>query len=212
MAKVLTYLFDPLCGWCYGASSTVSDIAQIPGVTLKLMPTGLFSGQGARLMDDNFAEYAWSNDQRISRLTGQRFTENYRLHVLHDRNQAFDSGPATVALTAVSLTAPEQELAALKAIQHARYVEGQNVTDRDVLATLLESLGLSDAARLIRQPDDALLQANQARLHDARQLMLAVGAQGVPNVVLGDGAQRHLIPAGKLFSDAQAFLQEIYST
>ncbi|RYC38635.1 protein-disulfide isomerase [Pectobacterium zantedeschiae] len=209
MAKVLTYLFDPLCGWCYGASSTVTAASQLPDVTLQLMPTGLFSGQGARLMDDDFAQYAWSNDQRIARLTGQRFTENYRQQVLSDQSQAFDSGPATVALTAVSLTAPEHELEALKAIQHARYIDGNNVTSREMLAGWLEQRGLHEAANLIAQPDNALLQANQSRINYARLLMQEFGAQGVPNFILDDGKERRILPTGKVFSNSQDFIQEI---
>src|SRR3954454_22236274 len=124
MSKTLHYVFDPLCGWCHGAGATVSALAGHPEIKLHLMPSGLFSGEGARPMDDAFAAYAWSNDQRIERMTGQRFTEHYRQRVLGDRQRLFDSGPATVALTAVSLTHPARELEALEAIQHARYVDG----------------------------------------------------------------------------------------
>ena len=51
------------------------------------------------------------------RLTGQPFSEAYRRDVLGDRTRLFDSGPATLALTAVALTAPDREFEALKAIQ-----------------------------------------------------------------------------------------------
>ncbi|WP_353611301.1 hypothetical protein [Paracidovorax avenae] len=71
MTKTLHYLFDPLCGWCYGAGGTVAELAALPGVALRLLPSGLFSGEGARPMSADFADYAWSNDQRIERLTGQ---------------------------------------------------------------------------------------------------------------------------------------------
>jgi len=50
----LTYLFDPLRGWCYGA----------------------------RPMDANFAAYAWANDQRIAQMTGLPFSPAYRDGVL----------------------------------------------------------------------------------------------------------------------------------
>ena len=136
----LTYLFDPLCGWCYGASPVIATLADAQGVTLAMAPTGLFSGDGARPMDDRFAAYAWSDDQRIARLTGQRFTELYRTRVLADRRRMVDSVPATVALTAVSLTAPDREAEALSAIQAARYVEGRDVTAFPTLPTLAEVL------------------------------------------------------------------------
>ena len=102
MSITITYLFDPLCGWCYGASPTVQSIGNRDDIRLELAPTGLFSGSGARAMDASFAAYAWSNDERIERLTGQRFTEAYRAKVLNKPGSRFDSTAATLALTATS--------------------------------------------------------------------------------------------------------------
>ena len=83
----ITYLFDPLCGWCYGASATLEKLVAQPDFTIELAPTGLFAGDGAKPMDDGFAAYAWENDQRISRLSGQPFSEDYRHKVLGDRTR-----------------------------------------------------------------------------------------------------------------------------
>ena len=70
----VTYLFDPLCGWCYAAAPVLARLQATPGVQVVLAPTGLFAGAGARPMDAQFAAYAWSNDQRIAQLTGQPFS------------------------------------------------------------------------------------------------------------------------------------------
>ena len=96
----VTYLFDPLCGWCYGAGSALERLGQLGDVTLEHMPTGLFAGEGARVMDAQFAAYAWQNDERIARLTGQPFSEIYRSRVLGHTGGMFDSVPATLGLIA----------------------------------------------------------------------------------------------------------------
>lgn len=209
MSKTLHYVFDPLCGWCYGAGGTVAKLAGTPGVELRLLPSGLFCGEGARPMDDDFAAYAWSNDQRIERLTGQPFTERYRNNVLTDRQQMFDSGPATVALTAVALTAPEHELAALKAIQHARYVDGQNITAPDTLVAVLRTLGLDAAAQRLAGFDTELLDANRDRVAKAQTLLRQFGARGVPSFILENNGQRELLHAGNVFSNPQAFVERL---
>lgn len=87
----ITYLFDPLCRWCYGVSATLEKLVADPHFVVELAPTGMFAGDGARSMEKHFAEYAWSNDQRISRLTGQPFSEAYRHNVLGDHGCLFDS-------------------------------------------------------------------------------------------------------------------------
>jgi putative protein-disulfide isomerase len=202
----ITYLFDPLCGWCYGASPALTDLAARPGFTLVLAPTGLFSGEGARPMDAGFAAYAWSNDQRIGRLTGQRFSDDYRSKILGDRSRLFDSGPATLALTAVSLSEPARELDTLKAIQEARYVDARDVTDRAVLAAILQGLGLKDAAERIASPDDSLLAANRQRVTAAQDDMWRFGLDGVPALLTGEGERRRALRASALFGGIDALI------
>lgn len=208
MRTTLYYVFDPLCGWCYGASGTVSA-AISADVDLRLLPSGLFSGPGARRMDDAFAAYAWANDQRIERLTGQPFSELYRTRVLADRQQAFDSGLATLALTAVALTAPDREPAVLAAIQHARYVDGRDITHRQTLVELLADEGLAEAGARLQQPDAALVLANDARVADAQALLQAFGARGVPTFILERDGRRQLLQASTAYSDPQAFLRDL---
>lgn len=209
MNKTLRYLFDPLCGWCYGATPAMSALLEVPGAPIELLPTGLFSGEGARPMDVDFATYAWSNDQRIARLTGQSFTKRYREQVLGDHRQRFDSGPATVALTAVSLTVPAQELEALKVIQRARFVDGKDITDLKLLASLLASLGLDEAAALVEHPDTDLLDANRARLNRARALMQELGARGVPVFVADTGKERRMLHASAIYSNPQTLIDQL---
>ena len=209
MSKTLYYLFDPLCGWCYGAAPAVSALAAAADIHIEPLPTGLFSGDGARPMDEAFADYAWSNDQRIERLTGQLFTQRYRTQVLANRDRLFDSGPATVALTAVSLTEPKKELEALKAIQIARYVDGRDNTDVQTLITVLEQLHLADAATLLERRSPELLEANQARTTRATTWMRELGARGVPTFILESGSRRTLLHASAIYSDPHALLEQL---
>jgi len=209
LSRPLYYLFDPLCGWCYGASAAVAALAGSDAVDLRLLPSGLFQDEGARPMDAAFAAYAWANDQRIERLTGQPFSLRYREKVLDDRMQRFDSAPATLALTAVNLTAPRREVEALKVIQHARYVEGQDITQQAVLCEALRSLGLTEAAQRMQASDDTLRAAAAARIHEARALMRRLGAQGVPTFALDSEAGPQLLHASAVYSDPRGFLDRV---
>lgn len=197
MTHRFIYLFDPLCGWCYGASAGLDVLASRPGVTIDLAPTGLFSGQGARRLDAGMTRHIWSADQRITQLTGATFTERYRDQVLAG-GKALDSGPATLALTAVSLSAPEREREALGVIQRARYVEGQDVTDPAVLVSLLTASGLALAAAMLAEPQAALVDANLGRVAYARTLMQRFGLSGVPGLIRDDGQGLALADAGAL--------------
>jgi putative protein-disulfide isomerase len=208
MRTTVTYLFDPLCGWCYGASAVVQRLGQQPNIRLVLAPSGLFTG-GGRTMDAAFADYAWSNDLRIAKLTGQRFTEDYRQKVLGRLGSRFDSAAATLALTAVSLSEPQRDLEALKALQEARYVQGLDTCDVSVLETLLRDLGLAAAADRMVASDAELLAANAARIQKARGLMQTFGAQGVPALLVTDGRGSRLLSGNALYGNFDSLLGQI---
>ena len=209
MSKTLQYLYDPLCGWCYGAIPALTRLLDTTGIRLELLPTGLFANHGARPMDDDFAAYAWSNDQRIATQTGQDFSEAYRHLVLADRQQRFDSGPATLALSAVAATAPAREYDALKAIQLARYVDGRDVTSAASLVDILQALGLSEAAALLAHPEPALVSLNKARTRQAQELLQAFAARGVPTLLLESAGQRSVLNSSPLFANPAALIEQL---
>ena len=208
MRTTVTYLFDPLCGWCYGASSAILKLGQHSGLTLELAPSGLFAG-GGRSMDAAFADYAWSNDQRIAKLTGQRFTEAYRHNVLGRHGSRFDSAAATLALTAVSLSEPQRELETLKALQEARYVQGLDTCDVSVVEKLLRDLGLVAAAGSLAASDAELLNVNAARIQKARGLMQTFGVQGVPALMVSDDKGSRMLSGNALYGKFDNLLSQI---
>jgi putative protein-disulfide isomerase len=209
VTKTLYYLFDPLCGWCYGATPAVTYLRNATNVVVQPLPAGVFSGDGARTMDDDFAVYAWSNDQRIQSITGQPFTEKYQAKVLANRQQKFDSGNATAALTAVALTEPERELEALSAIQKARYVDGLDVTSQATLVGILNGLKLEEAASLFISSSEILHAHIQARASHAQRLMQAFGVRGVPAFFAETGGEIRLIQTSAVYQDHQALARQL---
>lgn len=197
----ITYLFDPLCGWCYGASGIMRELSSRPEIEVELAPTGLFSGRGARPLDAQLAAFAWSNDLRIAALTGRTFTGEYREQVLGKQGGMLDSTLATLALTAVKLTAPGAELDVLRLIQEARYIRGLDVTENFVLIDALKNAGFGAAAALLRASDERLLEANRRRLVSARALKDEFRVDGVPALIVDDGTSRRPLGASNLFGD-----------
>ncbi len=205
----ISYLFDPLCGWCYGASPMLEQLNARPEVVVDLMPTGLFLGDGARQMDENFAAYAWTNDQRISRLNGQPFSDSYRQNVLGNHQRPFDSAPATLALTAVHLVTPGRELEALKVIQNARYVEGRDTTDISILSDVLRALHLPESADRLENPDELLIAAYHSRIKAARVEMRRFSANGVPALIVGAEGSQRILAANALFGSIETLMADL---
>ncbi|MGO7383277.1 DsbA family protein [Rhizobium ruizarguesonis] len=205
----LTYLYDPLCGWCYGAAPALDKMAKLDNLTVELAPTGLFAGEGARPLDERFAAYAWHNDQRINRFTGQVFSHLYRDQVLAGADGMFDSAPATLGIIAVGLRQLDSEREALKALQIARYIDGRNTSEIAVVADVLDQAGFSDAAARFRAPDEALLDIYRNRIGKSRQLMAAFRMDGVPALLVSDGDKRRVLRSDALFGGFDRLAAEL---
>jgi putative protein-disulfide isomerase len=211
MSTTVTYLFDPLCGWCYGASPAIQLLGQEASITLELAPTGLFSGGGRVMSADfaDFADFAWSNDVRIGKLTGQPFSEAYRSQVLGQHGTRFDSSAASAALTAVAQTAPAEELKTLKVLQEARYVDGLDVCTPQGVDGVLRAKGLTAAADLLARQDADLQLRHDARVQKARQLMQAHGAQGVPALMVHGASGARLVRGDAIYNGHEALMAAI---
>lgn len=205
----VTYLFDPLCGWCYGASPAIKKLSELADISLTPIPTGMFA-DGARRIDAAFASYAWSNDMRIEKLTGQKFTDDYRVNVLGKVGSTFDSSAMTLALSAVKLTQPDRLLQALIAFQEARYVQGINTSEIEQANRLLLELGLSRAADLIASQDKELLELNTAQVTKAQNLMRALGIQGVPALVVTDLGVSKALDGRLLFENFEELIVQLH--
>lgn len=197
MTNSLIYIFDPLCGWCYGSLPRLIDLAKEQSVTM--LPGGLFAHDGARPLDKGFAAHAWAADQRIASMTGQIFSEAYRSKILNGANQRLDSTQATLAHTAVMMTTPEHGPQALKLIQEARYVHGKDITGKESLTDLLRTAGYEQAADLLDRQSDALKRENHSRIEQGQILMAQVRSNGVPTLIAQQGEQIKPLPSSLLY-------------
>lgn len=204
----VTYLFDPLCGWCYGATPML-DRLSASGVRVELLPTGLFSGSGARPMDEGFAAHAWANDQRIERLTGQKFTQAYQHNVLNIRGTLLDSHAATLGISAAGQEDPSRRLTALKAIQRARYVDGRDIVTVEGVAGVLADSGMADAAAMLKKPTEILLTAHSELVSRGRALFQRLHANGVPSLAIIRNDAPKLIGSNALFGSFDNLLAHI---
>jgi putative protein-disulfide isomerase len=200
-------LIDPLCAWCWGAAPALTRLAAA-GMPLRLIATGLFIGE--REVTAEFADYAWTNDRRIARLTGQTFGDAYREKVLGAIGSKFDSGPATLALTAVQLRAPNRDLDVLHALQAARWVDGRDVTAPEVVAEVLRETGIdADTVAAFLAEDQAVIDTLNERAAFARDLMSHLHIRGVPSLIKVISGGVAPIDGRELFENAAAIVATV---
>lgn len=205
----ILYLFDPLCGWCYGAGPAVSALSSQENISLEMVPVGLFSGEGARTIDAHFVQHIEQSDQRIAQMSGQLFSDTYRQKILHGPELVIDSGPATLALSAVALCDAKKELDVLKIIQSKRYVDGQDMTVVSELIELLNQFGLNEAAALLEEENDDLVRYAHQRVVRGQELLHLLQAQGVPTFAVQQEQNYRPLSASLAFGHVDEFIQSI---
>lgn len=196
----LFYLFDPLCGWCYGASPAISWLRQQAEVMLDYRPVGMFAWENGRPLVPQMRGYIRAADQRIAAMSGQPFTPAYFSQVIGQQGGLLESGPATLALHIVERRQPGRGLDFLQAMQTARYVEGRDVTDQAVLADIAGGLGVVAQDFAADWADPSVLKAARGWTAEGQRMMQSVNAEGVPTLLRRreDGSLRPL-PTGLLY-------------
>lgn len=197
----IEYLYDPLCGWCYGALPALKALSERFD-PIRLCPTGLFSGNGAIPMGPGFAKTAKSNDARIARLSGQEFSDRYFDKILCAATGTVDSGSATLLLTAVHLIEPASEIEALRIIQEERYVRGGDITKIEPLDQLMRKSGFSSSADLLRDQPMKVDSARAGRISRAEKLMRILGVSGVPTLIANGADGPKIINTNTLYNNS----------
>ena len=182
----LHYIFDPLCGWCYGAAPLVEAARAVPGLTVAFHGGGMMTGSNRRQITPEWRGYVLPHDRRIEQLSGQPFGDAYVNGLLNDTTAMMDSAPPITAILAAEALAGKG-LDMLRRVQRGHYVDGLRIADLPVLLALAQELGLDGAAFQAEYARQAGA-ATQQHIDASRALLAQVGGQGFPTFVLDDGS------------------------
>jgi putative protein-disulfide isomerase len=204
MTATLHYIYDPLCGWCYGAEPLAQAAAEVADLEVALHGGGLWPEPTT--LPDDMRNYISQADKRLAELSGQPMGERYRNELLFDPELILESAPTIRAVLAAESLAGKG-LAMLQAIQHAHYVDGRHVVRPEVLTELAERVGLDSAefADVVAKVDV------DAHIAQTRALMGRIGAQGFPTFVLEINGQWYGVEHNRFQRNAAGFAEWLSS-
>ncbi len=186
---LLWYFADPMCSWCWGFSPVIESVRDVYRDHLKiaLVLGGLRPGETAPLTAAGREEllHHW---HQVHALTGQPFRFDNAL----PEGFVYDTEPASRAVAAVGGIDPALIFPLFKAIQHAFYAEGRDVTQTGILADLAAALGADRQAFRQAFGSEAARARTQAHFRQARQ----AGVRGFPALILQQDTQLHSVSTG----------------
>lgn len=204
MKKItLHYIYDPLCGWCYGASPLIEIASNHPDIIVELHGGGMLAGASRLHMNTQFREHIKQSDNRIAAMTGQIFGDAY-LKMLNEADLVLDSAPPLLAILAAEKQ--HKALNMLKACQHAHYVDGRHISDPQIIAEIANEIGLNSQQF---QQDYAQLDEDALEEHIgcSRQLLAQSGSSGFPTLLIKQQGNWLRVPLQNYLGDTTQWQQ-----
>lgn len=147
MKPVLYYCYDPYCGWCYGFSSVMQEIAgeYKDQMEFEVLSGGMILPEEPRHFGP-MARYIQTAYRRVEDLTGVKFGNDFLWHVFHPEETDWfpDSTKPAVALCIFKEYYPEKSLDFATDLQYALNFEGRDLTDDEAYRHLLHKYDLPE--------------------------------------------------------------------
>ncbi|WP_175857524.1 DsbA family protein [Burkholderia anthina] len=203
----LHYLYDPYCGWCFGASPMLTAAQQVDGLHVEPHSVGMLAGPRRQTMSPEWRDFVRPHEKRITALSHVEFGAPYVEHVQEDPSVVLDSGMPTAAMLAAERLSG-RGLDMLKRLQRAYYVEGQPIAERDIILDLAAELGF-ERDSFASAFDDAVDHTLDAHIEASNDLLASLGARGFPAFALQIGDTRETLPLGRYYGKPERFAEDI---
>jgi putative protein-disulfide isomerase len=179
----LIYVYDPLCGWCYGFSPVIEAFVKKyqADFEVEVISGGMVTGDRIGPIGEVAPYIAWAYKD-VENATGVKFGSNFLDHVLKKGTAIFTSLPASYALTAFKTLKPAEQLSFAARLQKAVYFDGFEPLDTGQYGLLAAEFGLQAANFLMAMQSPKNLAATHAEFAMSQKL----GVRGFPTVFLKD--------------------------
>lgn len=189
----LIYIYDALCGWCYGFSPVIQEFAKAhqDELQVEVLSGGMVTGERVGPIGQ-VAGYIRQAYQTVEERTGVQFGKGFLKNILEPGTAVFDSVPPSLALTIAKNFKPELALSFAGALQKAIYEDGIIPQDTEAYVELAGSFGLdTEQFRNLMGHEDAISLTQQEF-----NLVKNWGIHGFPTLLLHEGENLALIAQG----------------
>jgi putative protein-disulfide isomerase len=139
----LIYVFDPLCGWCYGFANVVSELHSkyADRYEFDIVSGGMVRGASIAPMA-KMHDYIKGAYPRLEQMTGAKFGTPYLEKLLPSTTILMDSHMPSYALEAVRLQDEKLLIPFAHSMQRAHYMEGIDYNLTENYLPLVTALGM----------------------------------------------------------------------
>jgi len=149
MKPLLIYCYDAYCGWCYGFSPVIKQIAETfkNDIATEVLSGGMMIEENVAPIE-KIAPFIQTAYSRVEELTGIKFGDDFLWHINHpdQSDWVMNSEKPAIALCIFKEYYPEQQIAFAADLQYALNYEGRDLDDDEAYRHLLEKYGIHPEA------------------------------------------------------------------
>lgn len=200
------YVYDPLCGWCYGFSPVMQKLKDYykDKMNFTIYSGGLVVGERVSSIKEGFG-FIKAGTKTVTKTTGVEFGKPF-MDLVEEGSYIYNSEPACVALTVFKTINPERAFEFAHDMQLALFKAGKSLNDTATFLNLVKNFDVN--------PDDFLQKFRQEEYKKATyeefETANALGADGFPTVIIKKGNDYKVLSNG--YKDYDELRREIDKT
>ncbi|MGB2739411.1 MAG: hypothetical protein WBC60_02510 [Cognaticolwellia sp.] len=169
----LFYIYDSHCPWSYASTVLVEKVlSAYPSITLRAMHIGYYDG-----------------DNKVSPPTltavGEFSQVPFGVNYIDTLNYPKDSTLVANLMAWVQNKSAQSAFELLKKLQHAHFVLGNELTDKESVMDIIDELKLSPPAKCLQS--NKLTKDAEFAIHDIIEIQEIIGTQAIPAMLLAYG-------------------------
>lgn len=179
----IIYVYDALCGWCYGFSPVIQELYDNYGHQLEfeVVSGGMVTGERIGPVSD-MADYISGAYTTVENASGVKFGKKFLEETLNRNDVVFSSVEPAIALSAFKTLQPENAVKFSSAIQSAIYYHGAEPARAETYADLANDFGIDRNVFLEKMNDPGTIALAESDFSRSR----ALGVNGFPTTFYED--------------------------
>lgn len=189
----IIYVYDALCGWCYGFSSVISQFQKKykDSLVFEVVSGGMITGKRIGPVGEVASYISWAYKD-VERATGVKFGKAFLNQTLQKGTAIFTSIPPGIALSVFKEIDEKHSIQYATELQKAIYFEGIEPENFDAYGILASKFGLDPKAFVSKMHEPKYINLADADFKKSNDL----GVTGFPTVLLEIDGFYHKIASG----------------
>lgn len=189
----IIYVFDALCGWCYGFSPVMEKLYEefTPVADFLVLSGGLVRQEDARPVRE-MAEFITHASKIIEDTAGVKFGRKFMEETLHRNDVIFSSVPPASALAVFRLEQPASAVSFASRLQKAIYYDGIRVDDISCYGSIAQEYGLDPKEFVSRMTSEEIFQI----VSNEFGMVQGMGVKGFPSLIIRKGSHMEVVARG----------------